>query len=178
MKGKCKPFEPEDWPQVVVNAFEIMEKNQWVPCATLIIGLPGETEKDIDLTLDLLEELKSFKSLIVPLFLVSMGNLKDKTESFNINNITPKQTELFLKCWEHNIDWGQHLLHEYFFTKSGVKGYGLRFLFTYATKQARKLICQCKDDYDYDLATMLKDKRSGKSSVGPAPMRFIYKCLH
>ncbi|MCW4016374.1 MAG: B12-binding domain-containing radical SAM protein, partial [Candidatus Bathyarchaeota archaeon] len=75
MQGKCKPFEPEDWPQVVIDAFEIMAKNSWVPCATLVIGLPKETDKDIDLTLDLLEELKGFKSLIVPLFLVSMGGL-------------------------------------------------------------------------------------------------------
>ncbi|MEM3709351.1 MAG: radical SAM protein, partial [Nitrososphaerales archaeon] len=50
MIGKCKPFKPEDWPQVVVDAFEILSKNSWVPCATLILGLPGENEKDIDLT--------------------------------------------------------------------------------------------------------------------------------
>jgi len=39
MKGKCKPFEPEDWPQVVINAFDIMAKKYWGPYATLIIGL-------------------------------------------------------------------------------------------------------------------------------------------
>jgi len=177
MKGKCKPFEPEDWPQVVIDAFEIMAKNCWVPCATLIIGLPGETEKDIDLTVDLLEELKQFKSLIVPLFLVSMGGLKDRTESFTVEKMTPKQSELFLKCWEHNIDWGQKLLQEYFLTKSGIKGYGLRLLFSYGTKQARKLIRQCKEDYDYDLAAMIQDERSGKISLGPAPIRFIYRYL-
>jgi len=177
MKGKAKPFEPEDWPQVVIDAFEIMAKNCWVPCATLIIGLPGETEKDIDLTIDLLEELKQFKSLIVPLFLVSMGGLKGKTESFTVEKMTPKQSELFLKCWEHNINWGQTLLQEYFFTKSGVKGYGLRFLISYGINQAKKLIQQCKDDYDCDLAAMIQDERCGKISVGPAPIRFIYRYL-
>jgi radical SAM superfamily enzyme YgiQ (UPF0313 family) len=177
MKGKCKPFEPEDWPQVVIDAFEVMSSNCWVPCATLIIGLPSETEKDVDLTVDLVEELKNFKSLIVPLFLVSMGELRGKAESFTIDKITPKQSELFLKCWEHNINWGQTLLQEYFLTKSGIKGYGLRFLFSYGTKQARKLIRQCKEDYDYDLATMIQDERSGKTSVGPVPIRFIYHYL-
>ena len=82
---------------MVIDAFEVMEKDCWVPCATLIIGLPGETDRDLELTIDLLEELKSLKSLIVPLFLVSMGGLKDKTESFNIKNMTPKQAKLFLK---------------------------------------------------------------------------------
>ncbi|UCC57807.1 MAG: B12-binding domain-containing radical SAM protein [Candidatus Bathyarchaeum sp.] len=177
MKGKCKPFNPEDWPQVVIDAFDIMERNFWVPCATLIIGFPDETEKDVELTLDLLRELKKFKSLIVPLFLVSMGGLKDKTESFTIGKMTPKQTELFFKCWQHNIDWGQTLLQEYFLTKSGLKGYGLRFLFSYAINQAKKLMRQCKEDYDYDLAAMIRDERSGKIKVGPAPIRFIYRYL-
>ncbi len=177
MKGKCRPFNPEDWPQVVIDAFDIMERNFWVPCATLIIGLPNETEKDIDLTIDLVEELKSFKSLIVPLLFVSMGGLKDKTESFAIENMTPKQTKLFFKCWEHNIDWGQTLLQEYFLTKSGIKGYGLRFLLSYGINQAKKLMQQCKEDYDYDMAAMIKDERSGKIRVGPAPIRFIYRYL-
>jgi len=177
MKGKCKPFEPEDWPQVAIDAFDTMSRNCWVPCATLIIGLPNETEKDIDLTVDLLEELKNFKSLIVPLFLVSMGGLKDKSESFTIEKMTPKQSELFLKCWEHNIKWGQTLLQEYFLTKSGFKGYGLRFLISYSINQAKKLIQQCKDDYDCDLAAMIQDERSGKISFGPAPIRFIYRYL-
>jgi radical SAM superfamily enzyme YgiQ (UPF0313 family) len=177
MKGKCKPFEPEDWPQVVTDAFEVMAKNYWVPCATLIIGFPNETDEDIDLTLDLLEELKPFKSLIVPLFLVSMGELKDKTESFTIDKMTAKQSELFMKCWEHNINWGQTLLQEYFLTNTGIKGYGLKFLFSYASKQAKKLIQQCKTDYDCDLAAMIRDQRSGKISLGPAPIRFIYRFL-
>jgi len=106
MKGKCKPVMPEDWPQVVINVFEIMIKNYWDPCATLIIVLPSETKKDLDLTIDVLEELKQFKSLIVPLFLILMGGLKDKTESVTSDKITPKQAELF-KCWEHNINWGR-----------------------------------------------------------------------
>jgi radical SAM superfamily enzyme YgiQ (UPF0313 family) len=177
MKGKCRPFNPEDWPQVAVDAFDIMERNFWVPCATLIIGFPGETDRDVDLTIDLLGELKGFKSLIVPLLFVAMGGLKDKTQSFAIENMTPKQTELFFKCWEHNINWGKVLLQEYFLLKSGLKGYGLRFLFSYGINQAKKLMQQCKEDYDYDMATMIKDERSGKIKVGPAPIRFIYRYL-
>lgn len=177
MKGKCRPFEPKDWPQVVKDAFAIMTDNYWVPCATLIIGLPGETDSDLELTVKLVEELKPFKSLIVPLFLVSMGGLKDKTESFNITNMTPKQAELFLTCWEHNIKWGQTLLQEYFLTKSGVKGYAFRILFSYGLKHAKKLIHRCKDQYNYDLATMIEDERNGRISVGPAPIRFIYRYL-
>lgn len=177
MKGKCRPFKPEDWPQVVIDAFEVMSANYWVPCATLIIGFPDETESDIDLTLDLVEKLKSYKSLIVPLLLVSMGGLKGRTESFIIEKMSHKQSQLFLKCWEHNIYWGQDLLHEYFLTKSGLKGYGSRFLISYGINQAKKLIQKCKEDYHYDLATMIQDQRSGRISFGPAPIRFLYRYL-
>ena len=177
MKGKCRPFNPEDWPQVVIDAFDIMSRNCWVPCATLIMGFPDETEKDVDLTIDLIEELKNYKSVIVPLFLVSMGGLKDKTESFTIEKMTTKHSELFFKCWEHNIDWGQTLLQEYFLTKSGIKGYGLRFLFSYGINQAKKLMRQCKEDYDFDLAAMIRDERSGKIKVGPAPIRLLKQIM-
>lgn len=97
MVGKCKPFKPEDWPQVVVDSFETLDENHWVPLATLIIGLPGETETDVDLTIDLVEKLRGFKSLLVPLFFVSEGGLR-KTESFSIDKMTPRRSELFLKC--------------------------------------------------------------------------------
>ena len=106
-----------------------------------------------------------------------MGGIKDKTESFTVEKMTPKQSVLFIRCWEHNIDWGQNLLQEYFITNSGIKGYGLKFLFAYASKQAKKLIQQCKKDYDGDLAAMIRDERNGKIRLGPAPIRFIYRFL-
>jgi radical SAM superfamily enzyme YgiQ (UPF0313 family) len=177
MMGKCKPFKPEDWPHVVMNAFEILSENSWVPCATLIIGLPGETEKDINLTIDLVEELRSFKSLIVPLFLVSEGGIKGKAESFTMEKMTPKYSELFLKCWEHNLDWGDTFLKEYFLTKGGGKGYGLRLVFSYGIKQGKKLIRKCQNDYEYDLPAMIRDARNGKISVAPLPIRFIHRLL-
>jgi radical SAM superfamily enzyme YgiQ (UPF0313 family) len=177
MMGKCKPFKSEDWPQVVVDAFQILSENFWVPVATLIIGLPGETEKDIELTIDLIKELRTFKSLIVPLFLVSEGGLKDRAESFTVEKMTPKYSELFLKCWEHNLDWGDTFLKEYFITQGGGKGYGLRVVFSYAIKQGKKLIKKCRNEYEYDLPAMIKDARNGKINVAPLPIRFIYRLL-
>jgi len=177
MMGKCKPFEPEDWPHMVIDAFEVLSENCWVPCATLIIGLPGETEKDIDLTIDLVEELRVFKSLIVPLFLVSEGGLKDRAESFSVEKMTPKRSELFLACWEHNLEWGDTFLKEYFVTKGGGKGYALRLVFSYGIKQGKKLIRKCQNDYECDLQAMIKDARQGKINVAPLPIRFIYRAI-
>jgi radical SAM superfamily enzyme YgiQ (UPF0313 family) len=177
MMGKCKPFKSEDWPQVVVDAFQILSENSWVPVATLIIGLPGETEKDIDLTIDLVEELRALKSLIVPLFLVSEGGLKDRAESFSVEKMTPKRSELFLACWEHNLEWGDTFLKEYSLTKGGGKGYALRLVFSYAIKQGKKLIRKCQNDYECDLQAMIKDARQGKIDVAPLPIRFVYRAI-
>ncbi len=164
MMGKCKPFKPEDWPNIVVTAFEILSKNSWVPCATLILGFPGENERDLDLTLDLIEELSTFKSLIVPLFLVSEGRLRNKVESFSIAKMTPRHCELFLKCWEHNLNWGETLAREYFAAKRN--GRLLRLLFSYAFKQARRLIQKCYNDYECSLPAMVKAAQNSKTRAG------------
>jgi len=180
MVGKCRPFKPEDWPELVVDSFEILSRNNWLPCGTLILGLPGETEKDVELTIDLVEKLKSFKSLIVPLFLVSMGGLKRRADSFALEEMTNKHYELYLKCWEHNLKWAPALLEEY--SRMAIRGkvtqYGLKLLFLYGIKQAIELIRRCREDYDYDLPGMIRDARNGKITVALSlPTRLVYKLV-
>jgi len=177
MVGKVKPFAPEEWPKVVEDAFHILNENSWVPVATLIIGLPGEEEEDVQLTIELVSRLRDCKSLIVPLFMVSEGGLKDKAKSFTIDKSTHKQGELFLNCWEHNLNWSDTFLKEYFVTKGGGTSYGMRLVFSYAIKQAKKLIRICRADYQCDMSAMIKDAREGKISVAPMPVRFIYRLL-
>lgn len=114
-----------------------------------------------------------------------MSELREKLERANekIKNaqvegkMTPKHSELFLKCWEHNLEWGKTLLNEYFLTKDGGKGYGLKLVFSYAIKQGKKLIRKCQNNYDYDLPAMIKAAREGKINVAPLPIRFLYKLL-
>jgi len=180
MAGKCKPFKTEDWPEVVVDSFEILSRNNWVPCGTLILGLPGETEKDVDLTIELLKELKPFKSLIVPLFLVSMGGLKKRAESFILENMTNKHYELYLKCWEHNLNWAPTLVEEYY--RISIKGkitrYGLKLFFSYGIKQAMELVRRCQEDYGYDVPAMIRDAKSGKiKAVSSLPARLAYRLV-
>jgi radical SAM superfamily enzyme YgiQ (UPF0313 family) len=177
MAGKAKPFAPEEWPKVVEDAFHILNENNWVPLSTLIIGLPGEEEEDVQLTIDLVTRLRECKSLIVPLFMVEEGGLKGKASSFTIDKMTRKQGELFLECWEHNLQWSDTFLKEYFLTKGGGKGYGVKLVFSYGIKQGKKLIHQCQKDYECDLPAMIKDAKEGKISVAPLPVRFLYKLL-
>lgn len=178
MRGKCRPFAPEEWPNMVLEAFEILAENNWVPCATLIVGLPEEKEKDIDLTIQLVEELRPFKSLLVPLFYVAMGCMKDETESFTMEKMTPKHGELIIKCWEHNLEWSKILLKEYIVTRKFGVGYGIRLFLSYGINHVKKMLDICRREYNYDLKQMINDVRSGELDVTPRPIRIINKLIN
>ncbi|MCS7120551.1 MAG: radical SAM protein [Nitrososphaerota archaeon] len=167
MMGKCRPFKPEEWPSIVVKAFEILSDNNWVPCATLMFGLPGETEKDAEITLELIKNLRPFKSLIVPLFLVTAGRLRKETESFSLERMTPTHAELFLECWKHNLDWAPELIRDWarVSLKNPLQRAGLNFIFSYGMRRVKKLIETCETEYNYDLAAMVRDFREKKSPI-------------
>jgi radical SAM superfamily enzyme YgiQ (UPF0313 family) len=177
MYGKCKPFTPEDWPDVVIDAFQILSDHHWVPAATLIIGLPKEDDMDIDLTVQLVERLQEFKSLIVPLFFVAEGALANETESFVLEHMNRFHGELFVKCWKHNLKWIPALLKEYsnMCMKNDLKRYALRIVASRGIKYASRLFVRCEDEYDYDLAKMIKDIRKGKICAVPQPLRIIHQ---
>ncbi|MEM2884940.1 MAG: radical SAM protein, partial [Thermoproteota archaeon] len=46
MPNKAKPFEPDEWFEVVIEGTRVFNENCWFPAYTLIVGLPGETEDD------------------------------------------------------------------------------------------------------------------------------------
>jgi len=179
MAGKCRPFGAEEWPEVVVRAFGVLSRNRWVPCATLVIGLPGETDEDVDLTIRLVEELRGFRSLIVPLFLVPEGGLKGRAESFTLDDMTPRRSELFLKCWDHNLNWVPSLFDEWvrMSVKSRSTRYGLWFLISYGIKQGKKLISKCRDEYQWDLPTLVSNIRDRKIRPAPLPARLLTPVL-
>lgn len=178
MAGKCMPFRPEDWPDLVISAFEVLSENHWVPCATLILGLPDETEGDIDQTIGLVEELRGFKSLIVPLFMVSTGALKSSVGSFTLERMTPKHTALFLGCWEHNFSWIPRLLEEFLemSVRSRSVSYGLKLVTSHSIRHANRLISRCRDEYDHDLQRMIMDIRMGRGGK-PSMIRLISRFI-
>ena len=112
MYGKALPFSPSEWPDVVEQAFGICSDNHWVPCATLIMGLPGEVEDDVLRTIELLDRIKKYKGLVVPLFFVALGALEGE-RSFTIYDMRDVHWELMLACWRYDIKWIKELAKEY-----------------------------------------------------------------
>ena len=113
MPGKALPFKPEDWPEVVKTAAGIVTDNHLIPACTLITGLPGEKDEDVIKTIELIEDLKDFKSLIVPLFFVPLGQLSGE-DWFTVEQMTDLQRELLVKCLNHDLKWVKNIMRSYF----------------------------------------------------------------
>jgi radical SAM superfamily enzyme YgiQ (UPF0313 family) len=109
MPAKAHPFKPEDWPELVRTGMGLMHDNMLVPACTLIVGVPEETENDVIKTIELMDDLKVFRSLIVPLFFVPMGRLKEE-DWFRNTHMTKLHYELLIKCVEHDLYWLDNLI--------------------------------------------------------------------
>ena len=106
MKGKGYPFRPEQWPDVVLKGMEILNRNNWFPFCTWILGLPGETPLDTRQSLDLLHALKDAKWYVVPTRFVPLEDTRmQKREGAKLFQLTELQREFFFTCWRHNLDF-------------------------------------------------------------------------
>ncbi|MDH5786848.1 MAG: B12-binding domain-containing radical SAM protein, partial [Candidatus Bathyarchaeota archaeon] len=116
MAGKMLPYKPEQWSEVVAQAFGILNDNDWYPLATLIIGLPEESEEDVAETLELIDDLKDYNAFYVPLFFVPLENcLLMHKKGAQIDSLSEIRWELLIRCWEYNIRiWGDTFLEHRF----------------------------------------------------------------
>ena len=107
MPGKAAPFPIEEWPSVFVQGLTIMNRNNWFPVVTLILGSPDETDEDTRATLDLVYEVERrnlfaffVPSIFTPLHDTRMAGHEGITES---RQMTPLQWQLMMKCWKMSL---------------------------------------------------------------------------
>ena len=111
MKGKVKPFQPNEWKDIVIKGNQLLSDNNWIPVETLIIGLPGEKTSDVQKTIELLDELAHYKSLIIPLFFVPIGNLKGQI-FFNKYRCIAEHWQLLAQSIKHTLKWSYRIVEE------------------------------------------------------------------
>jgi radical SAM superfamily enzyme YgiQ (UPF0313 family) len=87
----------------------IMHDNMLAPACTLIVGLPDEQESDVMKTMELVDDLKDMRSLIVPLFFVPLGKLKSE-DWFTKTQLNDAHKQLLIDCAEHDFRWVDNLL--------------------------------------------------------------------
>ncbi|MGQ9530799.1 MAG: B12-binding domain-containing radical SAM protein [Candidatus Bathycorpusculaceae bacterium] len=109
MPAKAHPFKPQQWPEVVRTSMGLMHDNKLIPACTLIVGMLEETPEDIIKTMELVEDLKDVRSLIVPLFFVPLGKLKSR-EWFKGAQMTQLHKELLIQCLKHDFYWIENLI--------------------------------------------------------------------
>jgi radical SAM superfamily enzyme YgiQ (UPF0313 family) len=109
MPAKAHPFSADKWHDVVVDGMGVMHDNRLVPAATIIVGLPEEKDEDINETMDLVDDLKDMRSLIVPLFFVPLGKLASE-DWFTDAKLNERHKELLIRCAEHDFRWVDNLL--------------------------------------------------------------------
>lgn len=106
MKGKAYPYKAHQWRDVILKGMEILNRHNWYPFCTFIIGLPEETDADTKASLDLLYELREAKGMFVPTWFVPLENTRmQKQESVKLIEMTDLQWEFFFTCWRYNIDF-------------------------------------------------------------------------
>jgi radical SAM superfamily enzyme YgiQ (UPF0313 family) len=104
MAGKMLPYKPEQWKEIVTQAFGILNDNDWYPLATLIVGLPDETEADVRETLSLMDDLRDFNAFYVPLFFVPLEDcLLMNKRGAEYDSLTKIRWEFLTRCWEYNV---------------------------------------------------------------------------
>jgi len=116
MAGKTLPYKPEEWQELVCQAFGILNDNNWYPLATLIIGLPDETEDDMTETLELLDDLDKYRAFLVPLLFVPLEDCLLKSQrGADLDSFSRSRWKLLTKCWEFNVRvWGSSFLENQF----------------------------------------------------------------
>lgn len=112
MAGKGVPFPIEEWPSVLIQGLTILNRNNWFPVLTLMIGNPGETDEDSMATLDLLYEVERrglfaffVPSIFTPLHDTRMGKRQGVAES---RQLTRLQWQIMLKCWKMSLTPALH----------------------------------------------------------------------
>jgi radical SAM superfamily enzyme YgiQ (UPF0313 family) len=103
MAGKALPFDIKEWPHIVLNGLEILNRNNWFPVCTLIVGSPGETDEDSMATLDLLYEVERrglhcmwVPSIFTPLVRTRMERGEGIRETQHLSQL---QWQVIMKAW-------------------------------------------------------------------------------
>jgi hypothetical protein len=111
MPSKGVPFPIEEWQSVFIRGLEVMNKNNWFPAATLIVGNPGETDEDVRATLDLIYEVerRGLFAFFIPSIFTPLHDtrMEDKKGVSQTRELTPLQWQLMMKCWKMNLRPGQ-----------------------------------------------------------------------
>ena len=114
MPAKAAPYPPEKYPEVVEEAFAIMHDHKIIPAATFILGFPEETTDDVIKTIELLERLRPYRSLIVPMLFVPMGALKGSKAGIMKVKLVREHIDAMKVALYHSLKWAEDIMKNFY----------------------------------------------------------------
>jgi hypothetical protein len=112
MPSKGVPFSIDEWPSVVLEGLRVANQNNWFPMMTLMVGNPGETDQDVQETLDLVYEMERRRlfAFLIPSIFTPLHDtrMEHQTGVTHTRQLSPLQWQLLMKCWKHNLRPGQY----------------------------------------------------------------------
>jgi radical SAM superfamily enzyme YgiQ (UPF0313 family) len=104
MPKKALPSSPDAWPEMVQSCYALFDDESWLPVASLVLGLPGESAEDVIETIELVESLGEYTGLMLPLFFTPMDMTGLEGEmGFGRRSALPEHWELVGICLEYNM---------------------------------------------------------------------------
>jgi len=104
MPRKALPSETSSWPEMVRDCYRLFDEESWLPVASLVLGLPGETAHDVVQTIDLVESINHYTGLILPLFFTPMAETRlGDILGFGKDRALPEHWQLVGLCLEYNL---------------------------------------------------------------------------
>jgi len=157
MPGKVAPFKIEDWWDVVEESLGVMHDIRLIPALTVIVGLPGESPDDVMETIELLDRIKPYRSLVVPMFYVPMNHIRAEKDGWIIKyNLMPEHIELLKKMFEHSIYWAKDIVNHFYL--KGPQYWPVRAAVNYFINYVEKKVRALYDRLD-QIAAEITNKR-------------------
>jgi radical SAM superfamily enzyme YgiQ (UPF0313 family) len=158
MPGKAAPYKIDQWHDIVVEAAAIMHEIRLIPAITLIVGSPDEQPEDVVETIELVERLRPYRSLIVPLFYVPMSHIKsEKTGWLDRINLYPEHIDLLKTVARHSIYWAKDIVNKFYF--KGPRYTIIKLLVNYFINYVEKRLNKIEEDVER-YKEMLKQARA------------------
>jgi hypothetical protein len=103
MPGKVKPYTIEQWPEVIGDALGILDDNHWFTIASMMTGLPKETEADVIRNMEFMDDIKHHNVFVWMFPLMPLRSMRKQAGKW-IPQYTPLRQELILRATVRSVD--------------------------------------------------------------------------